>query len=137
MTTKSTSMKRPIRKVLAVAGSGHVPTLHPLRDRPKLDAVMDAVSSVELTETAAWSDLDSLSTHTHIVDIDAVPEWIFRVGGDGFTAVATVYVDLNYGDRDDAFSTPDSFPAEVKGHFDPNGKAIVDAVSIDTSSFYG
>jgi hypothetical protein len=137
MAAKPTPTKRPVSTAPPSARSGGAPTLRPLSNRPKLDAVMDAVSSVELTETAAWSDLDSLSTHTHIVDIDAVPEWIFRVGGDGFTAVATVYVDLNYGVRDDAFSTPDSFPAEVKGHFDPNGKAIVDAVSIDTSSFYG
>jgi hypothetical protein len=97
---------------------------------------MDAVSSVELAETSAWANLDSLSTHTHVDDIEAVPDGIFEVGDDGFTAVATVYVGLNYGDKKDSFSTSDSFPAQVQGHFEADGQAIVDSVSVDTSSFY-
>jgi Predicted pPIWI-associating nuclease len=97
---------------------------------------MDAVSSIELTETGAWSDLDALSTHTSIEGIEAVPEGIFEVGDNGFTAVATVYVDLSYGNNEDSFSTLDSFPAQVQGHFTSNGEAIVDSVSVDTSSFY-
>jgi len=97
---------------------------------------MDAVSSVDLIETDAWSELDSLSTNTRIDDIQAVPEGIFEVGGDGFVAVATVYVGLNYGGKKDSFSTSESFPAQVQGHFESNGKAVVDSVSVDTSSFY-
>jgi hypothetical protein len=112
------------------------PVLRRLHDRSKLDAVMDAVSSVELSETAAWSDLDSLSSHTSVDDIEAVPEGIFEAGDNGFEAVATVYVDLNYGGRKDSFSTSDSLPAQVQGHFEPDGRAIVDSVSVDTSSFY-
>jgi hypothetical protein len=114
-----------------------MPTATPdLKNRSKLDAVMDAVSSIELTETPAWSDLDSLSTHTNIEDIEAVPEGIFETVDNGFTAVATVYVGLNYGDKVDAVSVSDSFPAQVHGHFEQGDKAVVDSVSVDTGSFY-
>src|ERR1700679_303750 len=136
MTARSASTKRVARKTRAPTPPGHAPVLRHLKDRSKLDAVMDAVSSIELTETTAWSDLDSLSTHTHIEDIEAVPEGIFESGDNSFTAVATVYVGLNYGGKNDASSTADSFPAQVQGHFKPDGKAVVDSVSVDTASFY-
>ena len=95
---------------------------------------MDAVSNIELRETPAWADLDSLSTGTSVEDIEAVPEGIFETET-GFTAAATVYVDLNYGDKNNSFSTSDSFPVNVAGHFE-NGRAVVDSVAVDTSSFY-
>lgn len=110
--------------------------LRPLKDRQKLDLVIDAVSAVEVTEFSAWKDLDSLSTHTSVEEIEAVPEGIFEDGENGFAAVATVYVDLNYGDKADGVSSSDSFPVQVQGHFASDGKAIVDDVSVDTSSFY-
>ena len=97
---------------------------------------MDAVSSIKLAETSAWRDLKSLSPHTHIEDIEAVPEGIFATDGNGFTAVATVYVGLNFGGRSASSSTSDSFPAQVQGHFDSDGNAVVDSVSVDTASFY-
>jgi hypothetical protein len=110
--------------------------LKPLRDRQKLDRVMNAVSSVDLTETKAWDELDKLSARIRIDAIDAVPGAIFEVGDSGFAAMATVYVELGYGTRKDGFSAPDNFPATVHGHFDPSGMAIVDTVSVNTSSFY-
>lgn len=133
MAAKSRSSSRGLgRKAPA---SIRTPTsLRPLRDRSKLDAIMDAVSNIELSETRAWGDLNSLSSDTHVDDIEAVPEGIFETDT-GFTAAATVYVDLNYGDKNDSFSTSDSFPANVEGHFE-DGRAVVDAVAVDTSSFY-
>jgi hypothetical protein len=107
-----------------------------LKDRRKLDLIMDAVSSLELSETEAWSDLDCLSTHTIVEDIEAVPEGIFQSGDIDFAAVATVYVALNYGDKGDDISSVDSFPAQVEGHFDPKGNAVIDRVRVDTSAFY-
>lgn len=128
--------KRPLRKAKPLAQPQPALVLQQLRERSKIDAIMDAVSSVDLTETGAWDDLDSLSTNTTVDDIEGLPEGIFQIGDDGFTAVATIYVDLEYGDKKDAFSTSDSFPAQVQGHFEPDGKAVVDSVSVDTSSFY-
>jgi hypothetical protein len=136
MALKSVGARPTPRKVKASAQPGLPAILKPLKDRRKLDLVMDAVGSVELNETKAWNNLDILSTHTRIESIEAVPEGIFEVGKSGFTAVATVYVDLEYGDKDSAFSTRDSFPAEVQGHFDPDGKPVVDNVTVDTSSYY-
>jgi hypothetical protein len=76
-----------------------------------------------------------LSNNTHVNGIDAVPEGIFEVGDNGFAAIATVYLDLNYRDKSGPFSASDSFPAEVHGHFDQHGKPVIDAVSVNTSSF--
>jgi hypothetical protein len=135
MTVKSAPSRRT-GKNAQTASLGHAPVLRHLKSRSKLDAVMDAVSSIELTETPAWSDLDSLSTHTSIEDIEAVPEGIFETDDNGFTAVATVYVGLNYGDKDDAVTASDSFPAQIDGRFEQGGKAVVDSVSVDTGSFY-
>ena len=135
MTVKSASSGQP-GKNAQTPPLGHAPVLRHLKNRSKLDAVMDAVSSIELTETPAWSDLDSLSTHTNIEDIEAVPEGIFETDDNGFTAVATVYVGLNYGDKVDAVSVSDSFSAQVHGHFEQGDKAVVDSVSVDTGSFY-
>ena len=119
-----------------LGSSGTTANLVRLRDRPKLDLIMDAVSSLELSETEAWSDLDCLSTHTVVEDIEVVPEGIFLSGEREFTAVATVYAALNYGDKGDEVSSVDSFPALVEGHFDTEGKAVIDRVGVDTSAFY-
>lgn len=132
-TAKPTSSGR--RQALKEPVPAYRPTsLRPLKDRVKLDAVMDAVSNIELSETPAWGDVESLSSHTSVEDIEAVPEGIFETET-GFTAEATVYVDLNYNDKGDIFSTSDNFPANVKGHFE-GGRAVVDSVLVDTSSFY-
>ena len=125
------------RKVDKASGSaGTTASLIRLKERRKLDLIMDAVSSLDLSETEAWSDLDCLSTHTTVEDIEAVPEGIFQRGDGEFTAVATVYVALNYGGKGDDISSNDSFPAQVEGHFDKDQNAVIDRVNVDTSAFY-
>jgi len=106
-----------------------------MKDRMMLDAVMDAVSSIEFSKTGARRDLDILSSRSRVEDIEAVPGGIFETDA-GFMAAATIYVDLNDGENNEQLSTTDSFPAQVQGHFEPDGRAVVDSVSIDTSSFY-
>jgi hypothetical protein len=101
-----------------------------------IDAVMNAISAVDLRTYRAWSDLTALSSNTHVREIQAIPEGIFQRGEQSFTAVATVYVDLNNNEGKDDFSTTDSFPAEVEGHFESRNRAVVDEVSVDTTSFY-
>jgi hypothetical protein len=131
-----TDHSRQTRKLGRPLGSsGTTVNLVRVKDRPKLDLIMDAVSSVVLPETEAWSDLVCLSTHTVVEEIEAVPEGIFETGDGGFTAVATVYAALNYGDKGGGVTSVDSFPALVEGHFDL-GKAVIDRVGVDTSAFY-
>jgi hypothetical protein len=109
-------------------------------DRAKLNAVMEAVSNYEIQESWAWDQLDSLSSHTYVEEIEAIPEGIFETDEGEFSAIATVYVTLNYGSTKDDLSVPDSFPAQVEGHFEIKKRgqinAIIDEFSVDTSSFY-
>jgi len=136
MPVKPGSGKRGSREIDVPASGETAASIKPLRDRRKLDLVMSAVNSVDLTKTEAWQELDKLSARTRVDAMDAVPGGIFEVGDNGFAAVATVYVELGYGGRKDGFSARDSFPATVHGHFDRNGAAIVDTVSVNTASFY-
>jgi hypothetical protein len=115
------------------AGYGRV--LQRLANRPQLDAVMDAVSSIDLTKTDAWDGLKTLATSVRVDSIEAVPEGIFETDRNGFTAVATVYVSLDYGDGGGAPAISDSFPAQIQGHFEPHEKVVVDRVNVDTSAF--
>src|SRR5262245_9800990 len=108
-------------------------------NRTKLDAVIEAVSKYDVPGSTAWSDLDQLSTHTQFDEMDAVPEAIFE-RGNRFSASATVYVTLQYGSNaEEGVSSSDEFPAAIDGHFvqeDDSTKAIIDSITIDTSSFY-
>jgi Predicted pPIWI-associating nuclease len=119
--------------------SGRLNKLTPVVDRERSDAVIKAVSKCDVRESNAWSDLNELSTHTQFEEIDAVPEGIFE-RGDRFSASATVYVTLQYGSNpEEEVSSSDEFPAAIDGHFEQENdstKAVIDNISIDTSSFY-
>jgi hypothetical protein len=109
--------------------------LQRLKDRSKLNAIMDAVGSVDLRHTTAWHDLTELADNPKVEAVEAVPEGIFETAAEhGFAASATIYVALDGGDGV-GFAATDSFPAQVRGHFEPDGSAVVDSVSVDTSSF--
>jgi len=110
-------------------------TLHQLDDRPKREAVMHAITDYNIAESGARDDLDMLPVRTVVESVEASPERIFEAGEDGFAAVATVYISLASGESTDDHFIPDSFPAYVEGHFE-NGDAVIDNLSIDTSSFY-
>jgi hypothetical protein len=132
-----TDHARRTRKLGKPLGSGGTAAnLKRFDSRQKLDLIMDAISSLELSETEAWNDLACLSKHTVVEDVQAVPEGIFNSGNDEFTAVATVYAALNDSDRNGNVSLVSSFPALVEGHFDRDGKAVIDRVGVDTSAFY-
>jgi len=97
---------------------------------------MDAVSAHEITFV---DDSGAAGTTGKVLidvnDVEALPEGIFweGEGENRFTAAATVYIGL----KTNTFSTTDSLPAEVHGHFASDGKAVVDTVSVDTSSLSG
>lgn len=102
----------------------------------RIRAVMDAVENYELAESAAWSDLDALSTHTYIDGIEIDPEGVI-LEDNRFHGVMNVYVLLTYGsDKEDGFETSDAFLGQFEGHFNPEGKAVIDNLTVDTSPFY-
>jgi hypothetical protein len=111
--------------------------LRPLVDPLKLKAIIDAISQYDLAESQDWGDLEGLSSRTDIDGIEAVPEGIFETD-EGFSAAATVYVNLQYGGGDDGIATTDSFPAQAEGHFertDDRITAVIDSFSVDISSW--
>jgi hypothetical protein len=92
---------------------------------------------VELTETSAWNDLDVLSTHTYIDGIEVDPAGIIFENGKKFHGVVNIYVLLEYGPNgSDNFQTSESFLGRFHGHLEPDGKPVVDDVTVDTSPFY-
>jgi hypothetical protein len=135
MTSKSVRTKQTASGIKASAPPGLSPLLKPVKDRPTLDLIMDAVSAVDLTKTPAWGKLAILSDRTQFDAIDAVPEGVFTEAENGFAVIATVYVKLDFGGKKGASIPTGSFPAEVHGHFE-NGTAVIDAVWVNTSSFY-
>jgi hypothetical protein len=116
-------------------------TLKPLEDEPKLEAVIEAISSLTADDVLIGSTadaLDELSTRTTFEGIEANPDGVFTSdGGATFQAACTIYVTLNYGGRRDDVSMADSYPATVHGTIDAEGVVAVDHVDVDTSSFFG
>lgn len=106
--------------------------------RPDIDAtaIAEAIESLDPSAMGAWNDLDALSTHTELDGVDVIERSV-KWSGKRFEAQAVVYVGLHYGkDDDEGFSTSDSFPGSVTGHVDANDNIVIDAFSVDTSSFY-
>ncbi len=110
--------------------------MRPFDNLDRRAAVIDAIGALDITQESAWDDLNALSRNTGIDGIDAVPEGIFELDEGRFVAAATVYVILRYGDGDDTFEDSDSFPMVVNGHFEKDGKAIIDEAEVNTASFY-
>ena len=102
---------------------------------PRLSAVLQAASDYDLTQSDAWSDLDELSTHTYVDDVEVDPDGI-KIEGNNFKGILNVYVLLQYGkDNDEGFQASDAFRGQFSGHFEGD-LAIIDHISVDTSPFY-
>lgn len=111
--------------------------LKSVTDGAKRMAIINAVASFDVAASSVWEELGRLSSNTEFEEIDAVPEGIFEKGPGEFEAVATIFVTLHDGDETHQSSMSDSYPAHVKGTYDPEtGTASIDAVTVDTSSFY-
>lgn len=108
----------------------------PKKKDDALAAIVDAVEQMDLTGfPEAWNELDILSNRTQIDAIQVDPAGI-SISGKGFRGVAPVYVSLEYGAKQDRFTTSDSFLGKFSGHFDDHGSPIVDEFSVDTSPFF-
>lgn len=120
-----------------MAAKANENAIRSVTDGAKRSAIMDAIAAYDVPGSSAWGALDELSSHTEFEEADAVPEGIFEKSSDDFEAVATVYITLNYGDKNDQSSMSDSYPAHVHGRYDPQAEtaSIVD-FTVDTSSFY-
>jgi len=136
MPAKLPSTAQPARAASAPAARNPHPVLHRIRDRSRLDAIMDAISAIRLHETKAWRDIKNLAPKPRVDGIQAVPEGIFQIGEDGFAAAATAYVDLANHEGSRPGPDIESFPMQVRGRFDDDGNAVVQQVTIDTTSFY-
>lgn len=67
----------------AVPGKHEMPAkqpvmMHPIKNRGRRDAVIDAISSLEITKTSAWDDLSALSGGYFRTGV-----WRLRRHGDG------------------------------------------------------
>lgn len=114
--------------------TGEREVLHPIRDRSRRAAVMDATSGLDLKATTIWHDIALLSDETLPDGVDAVPEGIFSTGQDGFVAVATGYVTLNFNDGPGKIRLSESFPLTIRGRFKGDGTAVVERVDANTAA---
>ena len=86
---------------------------------------------------AAWSDLDTLSSHSMIEEVYVSESKIAANKGKSqieFKASVQISVSLEY-DGEVSPSSP-SFPGEATGHISAHGM-FLDELTVDTSSFYG
>lgn len=100
-------------------------------DLRKSRQIAEAVRNIELTETAAWSDLDVLSSRTMIEAIEVFEDEI-RAFDDAFEGPINVHVTLQYPEN---ITMSETFPGRFEGRWKAN-KPVIENVSVDTSSFY-
>jgi Predicted pPIWI-associating nuclease len=97
----------------------------------KARSIADAVSNTVLSETQSWSDLDVLSSNTHVEGIEVFEEEI-RAAGGKFEGPINVHVMLNYSE---GVTISETFPGRFEGTWEGDRPSI-ENVLIDTSSFY-
>ena len=106
--------------------------------RDENDLVVDAINSLDQADLdgfSAWQWLADLSSATTFELIDAHPDSIVFKSNGKFEAIATVYITLVYGSRDDQEKMSDEYIATVRGHFGASG-AEIDEVDVDTTPFF-
>ncbi len=94
--------------------------------------IADAVRGLEVSTTEAWSDLDLLSSHTHVEAVEVFEDEI-RLSGTHFEGPVNVHVTLQYSDD---VTWSETFPGRFNGSL--NGSEIlIEGLQVDTSSFTG
>jgi Predicted pPIWI-associating nuclease len=97
----------------------------------KVRDIAAAVRGIELSQTAAWSDLDMLSSNTHIEAIEVFEDEI-RADGARFVGPINVHVTLQYPED---VTLSETFPGRFEATWKDNQPSI-DKLEVDTSSFY-
>jgi|SRR5580700_4302820 hypothetical protein len=97
----------------------------------RIRAIADAVRQVELSTMEAWSDLDMLSSNTHIEAIEVFEDEIRERDGK-FQGPINIHVTLEYADN---VTLSDTFPGRFEGEWKQD-RPLINRVAVDTSSFY-
>lgn len=97
----------------------------------KARSIAEAVRSAELSEMPAWSNLDILSSHTHVEGIEVFEDEI-RAVGEKFEGPINVHVTLNYSED---VTLSETFPGRFEATWEGDHPSIATVV-VDTSSFY-
>ena len=97
----------------------------------KTRRIANAVRDVQLNGTAAWNDLDALSSKTLVNAIEVFEDEIRSVG-DSFEGPINVHVTLQY--QEDV-TMSETFPGRFEGKWTAN-IPIIENVFVDTTSFY-
>jgi|ERR1700722_8695517 hypothetical protein len=98
----------------------------------KARAIAAAVRTVELSTTEAWSDLDMLSSNTHIEAIEVFEDEIRQAGDGKFEGPINIHVTLQYPEN---VTISETFPGRFEGDWKSDCPSI-EKVAVDTSSFY-
>lgn len=99
----------------------------------KLEA---AVRSLDLQPYGAWAELDLLSGQTIVEGIRLDTSSGVKLNDDFFVVPGSVFVELNYGSNDDAVTTHDAFPIQIKFSVAENTDIDIRDIEVDTRSFY-
>jgi hypothetical protein len=113
-------------------------SLEPLRDAAKVDAILAAISALDLDDIqklGGWGPLEEISAATIFDGIEGSPSGVFAAGGNAFEVSCTVYVTLQYGGKHDGAALSDSYPAVVRGVLN-DGSPEIQAIEVDNRSFY-
>jgi hypothetical protein len=97
----------------------------------KAHAIAEAVRNIELSTMEAWSDLDRLSSNTHVEAIEIFEDEI-RLTGSRFQGPINLHVTLQYPEN---VTLSETFPGRFEGEWRKD-RPFIDRVVVDTSSFY-
>lgn len=106
-----------------------------LTDSGTAERVAEAVRDASIVDFTAWGKLDALSSHTLVDEVEVFEDEIYRDGAT-LKGSCNFYVVLNYGQGDEAISSPESFPGTFQAELDDNNEPVVLDIDVDTSSFH-
>lgn len=113
-----------------------VATSNPLWKPEIVERLQKAALEYDLPETRDWAPLEALSAGTLFEGIEVHGDDTIVENGQ-FVAAADVYVRLVYAPGSpDAAEFHDSYPARVKFRVSEDGLPTIDAIEVDTRSFY-
>jgi len=98
------------------------------------EKIAEALAKDVLMGSGAWRDLEALSGHTEINEIEVLTDEITGTPKEA-EGIFNVYVTLNYNDEDD-FQSSDAYPGRFKARIRDDGNVEFNEISVDTSSFY-
>lgn len=99
----------------------------------KLEA---AVKSLDLQPYQAWAELDLLSGQTIVEGIRLDTSSGVQVSENTYIVPGTVFVELNYGNNDDAVTSHGAYPIQIRFSREEDNDILIEDVEADTRSFY-